>query len=167
MSSTHAYLQQIQAAYPELSIDPTRISVSGGQFSDVLMLDQTLIFRFPKSSHAATELYREIAILKALRGKLPLPIPDVLYVTEQAPGQLALMGYPMIPGQPLLRERFAAITDETVLEQIAADLASFLKALHALPLNTFTPAPERYDARAEWWQTFATFEAQLFPHMRP
>src|SRR5687768_14318051 len=109
MSSTDAYLQQIQMAYPELSLDPTKISVSGGQFSDVLILDQTLIFRFPKSPHAATELHRDIAILNALQGKLPLPIPDVLYVAEQALGQLAFMGYPMILGQPLLRELFAAL----------------------------------------------------------
>ncbi len=162
-----AYLRQIQAAYPELSIDPTKISISGGQFSDVLMLDQTLIFRFPKSPEAAVELYHDIAILKALQRKLPLPIPDVLYVIEQAPGQLAFMGYPMIPGQPLLRELFATLQDEAVLEQIAAELASFLTALHALPLTTFSPVPATYDARGEWQQTFAMFEVQLFPYMRP
>ncbi|MEO8395551.1 MAG: aminoglycoside phosphotransferase family protein [Chloroflexota bacterium] len=167
MSSTDAYLQQIHSAYPDLSVALTNISLSGGQFSDVLILNERLIFRFPKSAHASAELYPEIAILKALEGKLPLPIPRLLYISERAPGQLAFMGYPMIPGQPLLRERFAAITDETALEQIASELATFLKVLNALPLDTIPSQGETYDSRAEWQQTFANFEAQLFPSMRP
>jgi len=79
---------------------------------------------------------------------------------------LAFMGYPMVPGQPLLRELFTTLQDEAVLQQIAAELANFLKALHALPLTIFSLAPATYDARVEWQQTFADFEAQLFPHMR-
>jgi aminoglycoside 2''-phosphotransferase len=167
MNSTDAYLKQIHSAYPELSVDLKTISLSGGQFSDVLILNERLIFRFPKSPHAAAELYPDIAILKALEGKLPLPIPHLLYISEQAPEQLAFMGYPMIPGEPLLRERFAAITDETILEQIASELANFLKVLNALPLDTISSQQKTYDARAEWQQTFADFEAQLFPYMRP
>jgi aminoglycoside 2''-phosphotransferase len=163
---TDVYVQQIRAAFPELTVDHVQGN-TGGQFSHVLIVNHALIFRFPKSPHAAAEVSREIPILAALRGRLPLPIPDLKYVVEDADGNLSFMGYPMIPGVPLLRDTFAAIADDAVLAQIAAELAGFLKALHALPPDTLPAAPQPYDARAEWQQTFVNFEAQLFPHMRP
>lgn len=162
---TDTYTRQIRAAFPELTIESVRRNTDG-QFSDVLIVNDALIFRFPKSAQAAADLYRDIAILKALQGKLPLPIPDLRCVVEGEPGRLAFMGYPMIPGKPLWRDVFRAITDEAVVEQIAGEIAGFLKALHALPFDTLAPKPP-YDARAEWRQTFADFEAQLFPYMRP
>jgi aminoglycoside 2''-phosphotransferase len=160
------FTQQIRAGCLGLTITHAEY-LGGGQFSDVLLVNQALIFRFPKSPTAAAELYPEVVILKALRGKLPLPIPDVRYLVESTPGSLAFMGYPLIPGEPLLRDRFAAIHDSAVLEQIAAELAGFLCAMHALPPDTLSPAPALYDGRAEWQQHLDEFRELLFPYMRP
>jgi aminoglycoside 2''-phosphotransferase len=53
------------------------------------------------------------------------------------------------------------------LEQIAAELAGFLCAMHALPPDTLSPAPALYDGRAEWQQHLDEFREKLFPYMRP
>lgn len=159
------FTQQIRAGCPDLAIDHAEY-LGGGQFSDVLLVNGGLIFRFPKSPTAAAELYPEIVILKALRGKLPLPIPDVRYLVESTPGSLEFMGYPLIPGEPLLRDRFAAITHQAALEQIAAELANFLRTLHALPPDLLG-AVQPYDGRAEWQQHLDEFRELLFPYMRP
>lgn len=163
-----AYVQQIRAAYPDLDINQAQLNASGGQFSDVLIVNQTLIFRFPKSLHVAAELYREIPVLRTLQGKLPLPIPNVIYQSQAAqPDHLAFMGYPMIPGRPLLRDVFAAINDESILERIAAQLAGFLKALHGLQPQSLGLDVAPPDNRAQWLRMHADFRENLFPHMRP
>lgn len=160
------YRNQIQAAYPELAITTAHLNATEGQFSDVLLINNALIFRFPKSPHVAQELASEIPLLKALHGKLPLPIPNVQYIAEAETGGLAFMGYPMIRGQPLLRSRFAAIVNKAILKQIAQELAYFLKTLHDIQPDGLNLSLGSYDAHAEWVTMFADFQEKLFPYMR-
>jgi aminoglycoside phosphotransferase (APT) family kinase protein len=77
-----------------------------GQFNDVLIVNDAWVLRFPKSAAATASLPSEVAILRALAGRLPLAIPEPRYVSLDGahPG----MGYPLLPGAPLSREWLAA-----------------------------------------------------------
>jgi len=73
----------------------------------------------------------------------------------------------MLPGTPLLRERYARLqADARVGAGIARDLAGFLLALHAIPPAELGLPDSGAGARAAWAQYGRDFRDQLFPHMR-
>ena len=141
---------------------------SPGQFNIVLTVDDKWIFRFPKSAGAAADLARELEILPRLHGRLPLPIPAPrFHARDAASGDLLFMGYPRLPGEPLMRERFARLKDDAaVLAGIAKDLALFLRALHAVALAEHGLAPTGEGALAEWTRIGDDIREKLFPYMR-
>ncbi len=139
-----------------------------GQFNHVLCLDERWILRFPKSAAAASDLTRELDILPQLQGRLPLPIPKPRFAArDPKSGRLLFMGYAMLPGEPLLRERFAALRGDTqTVEQLAIDLAGFLRALHTSPPGEMTLPPITESPREAWARYYAAIRKQLFPFMR-
>jgi len=109
------YLHQVQEAYPGDWIFSSELS-TGGQNSDVLIINGDLVFRFPKYAHVLEQLEHEVTILKAIEGRVPLEIPVPSYVSLEGKqvGQ-AFVGYRMIPGHPLWREPYQAIQDQAKL----------------------------------------------------
>ena len=164
----NSFLTTIQHHYPDFQLRDAHLLASSGQFNDVVCVDNKWIFRFPKSPHVAIEVAREVKILKGLQGKLPLPIPNPTYVAyHPETHQLEFMGYAMLAGEPLLREKFATLTDESILEQIAEDMATFLKTLHQINPTDIGLDPTPNNSHQWWTQLYADFQEQLFPHMRP
>lgn len=149
--------------YPELCIHEMRLLTDHGQFSQVLIVNNTLIFRFPRTDSTARDMIHELAILDQLQGQLPLPIPHPLYRHSTA-DKLIFMGYAMLPGEPLWRETIDAIQDEMLLNRLARQLADFLKVLHSLPLHSRRPIGE---TRQSWIDMLTAFQSHLYPHMRP
>lgn len=164
MNPINPHLEPIRKAYPDLQISSARLHTKEGQFSDIVIVNESLIFRFPRTPDVAIDMAYEVALLKKLQGRLPLPIPNPIYAHFEA-DNLVFMGYPMIPGEPLWRETLNAITDEEILDRIAAQLAGFLKALHAIPANEITNRPAG-ETRESWVAMYAAMRDQLFPHMR-
>ncbi|MYD11916.1 MAG: phosphotransferase [Chloroflexi bacterium] len=163
---TTQYLELIASRLPEFAGSRARI-LPAGQFNTVLCLDERWIFRFPKSPHVAPDLAHELALLPRLQGKLPLPIPEPRFSGRDDAGSVLFMGYAMLPGAPLLRERYAGLqADGRVVDGVARDLADFLLALHAIPPAELGLNAVAEDARAAWAQYGRDFREQLFPHMR-
>ncbi|MCY4466859.1 MAG: aminoglycoside phosphotransferase family protein [Chloroflexi bacterium] len=153
---------------PKLPLDRARLIQGVGQFNQVLCLDERWILRFPKSAAAAVGLTRELALLPRLDGRLPLPIPKPRFsACDPKSGQLLFMGYAMLPGAPLLRDRFDSLRGDTqIVEQIAIDLAGFLRDLHAIPPGDLALPSVVESPREEWARFYAAIRAQLFPFMR-
>lgn len=161
------YLELIVRHLPDFADSQARILPATGQFNTVLCLDERWIFRFPKSSQVAAELAHELELLPRLGSRLPLPIPQPQFSAFDGAGRALFMGYAMLPGQPLLRERYAQLkVDAPAVERIARDLADFLLALHAIPPADIGLEDQGDDARAAWAQYGRDFREQLFPHMR-
>ncbi len=164
---TNHYLALLKRHLPELAFREAQLLQSSGQFNHVLCLDERWIFRFPKSDGAAADLARELQTLPRLAGRLPLPIPAPRFHTNDGAGLPLFMGYPLILGAPLLREKFAAIqADDAILECIARDLAQFLRTLHAIPPAELGLMPSGESARDEWARLGDAMRAKLFPYMR-
>lgn len=165
---TVQYLALLKRHLPELTFRDAQLLPSSGQFNHVLRLDERWIFRFPKSMGAAADLARELEILPRLAGRLPLLIPEPRYSARAADTGLPLfMGYPLIPGEPLLREKFAALKhDEATLNQITHDLARFLRTLHGIPPAELGLTPAAESALAEWTRIGQDIREKLFPLMR-
>ncbi|MCY3780651.1 MAG: phosphotransferase [Chloroflexi bacterium] len=154
---------------PQLTFREARLLPASGQFNHVFSLDERWIFRFPKSLHVAADLAHELEILPRLAGRLPLPIPAPTYWAEDdETGRVLFMGYAMLSGQPLLRERFAQLQADTdLVARIAQDLTDFLLALHAIPVAEVGLVDAAEDGRAVWTRYYHDFRQDLFPHMRP
>ena len=164
---TTQYLALLARHLPELTFRGARLLPATGQFNTVLCLDERWIFRFPKSPGAAAELAHELELLPGLQGKLLLPIPQPQFSALNDAGAALFMGYAMLPGEPLLRERYAKLAaDARVVDGIARGLADFLLALHAIPPTEIGLADRGDDARAAWARYEREFRNQLFPHMR-
>jgi aminoglycoside 2''-phosphotransferase len=163
MSSDERYLQQIRAVHPNLSLD--RVRRLHGQFNDALIVNDELVFRFPRSPHAAAMLRQETAVLRAIRPFITMPIPEPEYGDPTLDEPFA--GYRMVPGEPLTRQALADIRDEDERQRIADQLASFLGELHAIPLDRLGPELPRRDGYERWVTMYADVRDQLFPFMRP
>jgi aminoglycoside 2''-phosphotransferase len=164
MDRTQA-LGAIAAAYPELTIDS--VEASGGQNSHVLLVNGgSLVFRFPRYEHLLQPMRVEAAVLSALRGRLPLPVPEPLWVHLQAPVGEAFVGHRSLSGEPLWREVLHSPVGQTAVGRLAAQLGGFLQALHSVP---YRDVVEARLPRQETWEDaadlYARLRAKVWPFM--
>jgi aminoglycoside 2''-phosphotransferase len=125
------YRDAINTAFPTLIIE--RLDRLGeGWDSDVWLVNQTLVFRFPKRDDVVPWLQREILLLPELAPRLPLPIPQFRYVW---PGRgrwpLPFVGYPKLEGVPFPRPPELPAG----WPEMAAELGAFVGALHEFPVR--------------------------------
>lgn len=162
---TH-YIQAIHAVYPDLTIHTADV-IQGGQFNDILRVNRTAIFRFPKTPREAEKLAAETELLRALQGQVPLPVPDPLWQSaEDAPPGEVFMGYPPLPGEPLWPATFTALDGER-RRNAARQLAGFLRTLHRLPAASLPRELPAGQGIAAWRDLYRRICARLYPHMRP
>ncbi|MFI5272989.1 MAG: phosphotransferase family protein, partial [Ktedonobacterales bacterium] len=155
-----AYVARIREAFPRLDVRVAQ-SLGAGDNNDALLVNGTLVFRFPRHAPALAELARETAVLTALAGHLPLAIPQPIYVA----GDFA--GYERIPGERLESATLRALPSADQ-QAIAEQLGEFLRALHRIPaedLPAIAQTPQ--DTPRDWNVLLARFQRWLFAHMRP
>lgn len=163
-----AYTGQIRRFYPDFPIESAALN-RDGQYNDVLVVNETFIFRFAKVAPAIETLRREVELLGRLQPHISLPIPQPAFVhTESGVLGEAFMGYPFIPGLPLWREAFQSITDTDDLSRMAGRLASFLRELHSAPAEQIVPSGQPVaDTPEDMADLYARIQAKLYGYMRP
>jgi aminoglycoside 2''-phosphotransferase len=161
------YERRIRDACPGLQIRNASLN-SRGQNNDVLVVNGEYIFRFPKYRPALEQLRTETAVLAGIQDYVTLSVPKPVFVdldTEEI-GR-AFVGYRRIGGEPLLQATFRAIDDEGVIQALAVQLATFLRQLHGVPVETAVGAALLpYDGHATWADMYARLRQKVFPHMR-
>jgi aminoglycoside 2''-phosphotransferase len=165
MKNMLLFVQRINECYPTLPVDEVYFNDSG-ENNDVLIINNDIIFRFPRHAEGIQNLLTEATLLTELQGRLPLDIPNPLYraFEPSEPGQ-AFMGYPMIPGKPLFPDVLASFPFEKQI-RAAHDLACFLRSLHLTPISGALNLKQQ-DHVEEWQRLFERFQAVLQPHMSP
>jgi aminoglycoside 2''-phosphotransferase len=108
-----------------------------GMDSFAVLVGGAVVFRFAKHEDAAAGLRREIALLPRLAPSLSLAIPRFQYVGEHSVTKLPFVGYAMIRGTALDPRLYRGLPEAT-LDGILGDLASFLGAVHAFPIDEAT-----------------------------
>ncbi|HEY0737126.1 MAG TPA: phosphotransferase [Herpetosiphonaceae bacterium] len=156
--------QRITACAPALDMRSLHV-VEEGWDSRVAVVDDTWIFRFPRSAEAAAQLEIEQALLPALASGLPLAIPDFSYACHAALlPELPFVGYRMISGAPLSRSVLDA-AGPTIRSTVARQLAEFLQALHSFPIDEaqrLAPTLRGLD-RTVFAAEYAQIQRQIFP----
>jgi aminoglycoside 2''-phosphotransferase len=167
LNQKQAYVQCIHRAYPDLAIDRAYLNREG-QYNDVLVVNEALIFRFAKVPAALQTLRQETAIVRSIRNHITLAIPDPIYhnLGTFAIGE-AFVGYPMIAGKPLWRDLFRTIHDPEALDTLACQLATFLRELHAIPVDEVIPIDLALEDGPDGWaDMYRRIREKLYPHMR-
>lgn len=159
---------RLLAVYPDLVVDSARLVEGHGQNNEIVILNERLVFRFPRYLEGIGRLEKTIQILQAIRPGLPVEIPNPVYssLDERVVGKV-FVGYPMLQGEPLWDETFECLPDEASKQRLVDQLADILRALHRFPIQDVLPDEgEAFDPLAEWTDLYRRIRDRLFPAMR-
>lgn len=118
-------LERMKACFPDLTIS----SVHMGQnslISDVFIVNNELVFRFPKDERGRHSLAEEARILDLARKYVQMRIPHFEHQEDD------FVVYRLIPGEPLYFTDILVL-DEVTQDQLAEQVATFLRQLHSIP----------------------------------
>lgn len=167
MDRQEAYVKQILKRYPQLVIRTVNFQPREGQFNDILVINDDLVFRFPRRQRIVDNLAIEKAILSRIQRGVPLSVPRPIYSSANTSvvGEVFL-GYTRIPGRSFKVDTFHQIREGYARRYLAEQLASFLHAMHDFPPDYFGIELPHYDTADHWRQMFAGIQQHLFAHMR-
>lgn len=162
------YIESIKQIYPDLTIQnyyPNEI----GQNNDVWIINNSLVFRFPKYKQGIIQLKKETELLEYIKNIITIPIPNPTYqsLENSKPGEV-FTGYKLIAGVPLWKDRLQNIKSNELLKGLASQLVTFLMELHYIPkekakndlnLNDNNPLEEMSNL-------FNRIQNKLFPFIR-
>ena len=158
------YLNRIQECFPHLVIETIRAN-QDGLINDVLIVNEQLVFRFPKNETWARDLLaNEIRVIQLARNYLDVQIPEIEYQAAD------LMAYRFISGSALQRNDILVL-DENEQDEIAHRLATYLEQLHSIPMDEIerhqiAQSDTNRDHRV-WVKLFEDVKRELFPLMMP
>ena len=157
MAVLPSHIDRIRASFPTLALDSVRHNPDG-LANDVLIVNDELVFRFPKDQATRAALAREAKVLDLVRRYVSTPAP---YFERQEDD---FVMYRMIRGEPLYRHAILRQA-EPVQEQLAGQLAVFLRQLHAIPrdeaaLALGEPAQREPDY---WLKRYQEAQRHLYP----
>jgi len=158
-------LRHIHNTYPHLVVGSVRVEPAG-QRSNTLIINETIVFRFPRTLVGVQTLPIEASILRTIRGRLPLATPELAYEnlgTQQV--GTTFIGYPRIAGEPLWRHTLL-MQDDHRQRALAAQLACFLQALHSVSVDALPGELPVQDGRDQWADLYGRIHDKLFPLMR-
>lgn len=168
MDKQELYLKHIHEAVPSLEVHIAHLHTRDGQFNDIMIVNDELIFRFPRTTHEAKILIHEVTVLGKIQNATTLPVPNPIYVqTGREVANENFMGYRMIPGEPLLRTVMHTIQDDAALDRMAAQLVKFMQELHSISSEKIGLPLPLSDTRDEWQTMYQQFRDKLFPFIRP
>lgn len=156
-----AYRKRIREEYPSLAIrhirrDPDALA------NDVFIVNEELVFRFPKTGDGRERLCREAGLLEVVRRHVDVSVPHVERQRDDFSVHRFLTGQPLY-NHELLRLRSAA------QDRLAEQLAQFLVQLHGIPYaelkqaGLLTAAPE--DRTVRYLNLWEEIRADVYPHL--
>lgn len=161
-------IEKIKQVYPNLLIEdfyPNEI----GQNNDVLIINNFLVFRFPKYQKGILQLKRETEILEQIKNLVSIPIPEPIYRSfeELVPGKV-FTGYSLIEGVPLWKDSLEKIKSDELKKGIALQLVDFLIEIHSISEARAKGVLKLEDnnPREEMSKLFDKIQNKLFPYIR-
>jgi aminoglycoside 2''-phosphotransferase len=157
------YRQIIAARFPNLALASCNVH-SQGWDSVAVVVNDALIFRFPKRRDVEPQYQIERRLLPTLSNVLPLPIPDVAFFwpgSDAYPG--SFIGHHLIKGVQLATEHLTPEHTTSVAQQ----LGQFLSALHRFPIEQAAQLGVPTFDEAGWRQRYQNQYAQIQARVLP
>jgi aminoglycoside 2''-phosphotransferase len=118
------FIKQIKNNFPDLKFKKSDI-IDHGWNKTVIVLDDKIVFTFPKNKEAKSKFRAELEILPKLSKKITLPIPNFQYI----PADISFAGYDFVTGEPLTIKNFKKLNSRQQ-NKIAKQVSDFLNELH-------------------------------------
>jgi aminoglycoside phosphotransferase (APT) family kinase protein len=121
-------VRRLLGQFEELEVRSLR-RLAEGWDNAVWVVDERWAFRFPQREIGVPGIERELRVLPLLAGRLPLPVPNPVFVGRPE-GDYAwpFFGSELLPG----RETCVAELDEAARLEVALEVGRFLRHLHSL-----------------------------------
>ncbi|HET9167505.1 MAG TPA: phosphotransferase, partial [Candidatus Angelobacter sp.] len=137
------------------SIEPQ----DGGYSNTALLVNGQVLFRFPKRKETWETNVREAKLLRRLRGRLSVALPNPLYETAE------FWAHEYVPGNGLTRElieNFSAPDQDG----LAAQLAQVITELHTTPPEFLRgiEVPQGF-SREYWIRIYKAWKSFIFPDL--
>ena len=163
MNDLESYENRIRTVVAQLKIESISLNREG-LMNDIVIVNDEVVFRFPKHEYSLNHLKNETRILQLLQKYISLEIPSPLYEIDGA------LAYRFIPGEALRRDVLMRLS-ENDQQAIADQLAQFFKELHSVPINGISgseipmaDALMKYDG---WVNAYHRIRDKVFPLLLP
>jgi aminoglycoside phosphotransferase (APT) family kinase protein len=120
-------LARITQEFPDVKWTSVQIEDEGWDHFAVI-LDDSVVFRLPKTEEKSGYFSDEIALLELVANHTSVRIPKVTHVSQNK----TIMGYPYLPGDELTAGAIE-LFDEELFGAVSEQLALFLGDLHEIP----------------------------------
>lgn len=155
------FLQKIKNDFPQIKWKKHRILTHGFDHI-IIVLDEKIIFRFPKDKKYKSAFENEIQLLHYLKKKVRVGIPEYNYISKDK----SIAGYDMVGGRELTLSRFRKLS-ASEKDTIAKQLAEFISTLHTTPKSTIA----KYNVQTEnqeinYKNLIRDVKKLLFPRLR-
>ncbi|MET7017131.1 aminoglycoside phosphotransferase family protein [Bacillus mycoides] len=151
-----SYKQYIKEALPDLSIH-SYIQNEEGWDNITVIINDELLFRFPRKLEYANRIPLEkelCTILSHLLQEIEIPKYHLLYKNNCNTVPFCSY-YPLIHGEPLTTELVAKL-EKKELKAIITQLATFLAALHSIPLKRTETLGFPIEKTLTYWKELQT-----------
>ncbi|QUI21672.1 aminoglycoside phosphotransferase family protein [Vallitalea pronyensis] len=163
MKKSIDYIKVINKKYPNIKVANSRF-IEEGQNNIILVVNDAVIFRFPRNEVNRATLEDEYKILMKLGESLPLNIPNPQYSFIGKDINNTFIGYPLIRGLVMKKDVFAKAQNK---EKLADQLALFLKKLHSEQiLKQVDSLFYSVDVRKKWLDLYDRIKEKLFFYMK-
>lgn len=163
MDELPTYEERVRRLAPEVTVSSIAVN-RDGLLNDVVIVNNELVFRFPKHEYGFKHLKDEASILRLLRDYVALDIPSPLYETDDC------LAYRLIPGETLRRDLLMRLP-EGDRQAVADQLAQFLKELHGVPVGEVTdfeiPMADALMKYEGWVKAYESIREKVFPLLMP
>ncbi|PRO66577.1 phosphotransferase [Alkalicoccus urumqiensis] len=125
--------RRVRRAFPELS--PMKVRHVGTGFdTNVFSVNDCYVFRFPRQEKGRDALLNEnhvLQLLQRMEFQAPFSLPEPVFSAEGEPGKFPFVGFSYLPGRELASE-----ADVDLLARHVDEIATFLRSLHSLPVDS-------------------------------
>jgi len=163
MTKLETYEKRIREIAPEFVITSIHFN-SEGLLNDVVIINNEVVFRFPKHEYAFKHLKDEARILRLLRNYITLETPSPLYEGVD------FLAYRLIHGETLRRDILLRLPVDNQ-QAVADQLAQFFKELHGIPVNEVSddeiPMADALMQHEGWLKVYQRIKEKVFPLLMP
>jgi aminoglycoside 2''-phosphotransferase len=124
-----SFLHRIKKEFPQLKWKSYR-QLTHGWDHMIIILDEKIVFRFPRDKKYKDEFQNEIQLLHYLKKKVKVGIPEYHCISKDK----SIAGYNMVVGRELELPRFRRLS-ASEKETVARQLAKFITTLHKTPTS--------------------------------
>ena len=129
-------------------------SLGAGQNSIAILANDEWVFRYPLHRDAADSMELEVAVLRAVHGRLPVFTPDPEIFVEVEGLEWRVMAYPFIAGEVLSVDQ-ANELGGSALSRLGKDLGRCLTTLHSTPESLLGGSNLRDKDGNQRWDSFS------------